>query len=264
MSTMRRSAQSKYTGLLPIGPSDESVSPADLKKDQSPGWQSSLGRRTLRALAQFLVPFCVFLAAILAWRSYDSIARQMTADLNRQLGWLALISQKVPNATAVAASVAPYPAQQQLDADRIASLQEQMTRETGQAPTSVTQAASGQTGGIVAVSQADGASPEPMMRLNTKPTEARLRQTSSEKGKQLSEASEHESSCFPSASAVLQNHRGGWPTWTLRAPGHEGTLCWYAAARPRGSDHRPRAVGITGTALSAPPARADSRAGGLP
>jgi outer membrane lipoprotein-sorting protein len=38
---------------------------------------------------------------------------------------------------------------------------------------------------------------------------------------------------------VLHNHPGGWPTWTLRAPGHEGTRCWYAAARPRGSDHRP-------------------------
>jgi outer membrane lipoprotein-sorting protein/curved DNA-binding protein CbpA len=51
--------------------------------------------------------------------------------------------------------------------------------------------------------------------------------------------SQDASTCFPSASAVLHNHPGGWPTWTLRAPGHEGTRCWYAAARPRGSDHRP-------------------------
>jgi hypothetical protein len=238
MSTMRGSAHSKYAGLLSIGPSDESVSPADLKKDQSPSLQSSLGTQALRALARFLAPLFVFLAAILAWRSYGNIARQMTADLYRQLGWLAQTSQKVPNATAVAASVAPYPAQQQLDADRIASGQEQMTRETDQTETSITQVASAQS--IVAERRTDGSSPQPMMRLNTRPTEARSPQALSEKGKQLSAASGNESSCFPSASALLQNHRGGWPTWTLRAPGQEGILCWYAAARPRGSDHRPR------------------------
>jgi hypothetical protein len=59
--------------------------------------------------------------------------------------------------------------------------------------------------------------------------------------KQLSAASGYAVSCFPSASAVLQNHPGAWPTWTLRTPGHQGTTCWYAAARPRGGDHRPRA-----------------------
>jgi hypothetical protein len=48
----------------------------------------------------------------------------------------------------------------------------------------------------------------------------------------------HDGSCFASSSAVLQNHPGAWPTWTLKTPGHEGTICWYAAARPRGSDHR--------------------------
>jgi predicted cation transporter len=47
----------------------------------------------------------------------------MTADLYRQRGWLALTSQMVANATLVAASVAPYPAQQQLDADRIAPIE---------------------------------------------------------------------------------------------------------------------------------------------
>ena len=233
---MTGSAHCKYAGLLPIEPS-EFVGPADLKKDQSPHRRSSLGRRAWRALAQFLVTFCVFLAAMLAWRSYGNVARQMTADLYRHLGWLAPTSQNVPNATAVAASVAPYPAKQQLDADRIASGREQMTRETDQTATSIIQVTSAQTDGIVAESRADEA-PQPMMRLNTTQTEARSPQTLSEKRKQLSAANRHESSCFPSASAALQSHRGGWPTWTLRAPGHEGTLCWYAAARPRGSDHR--------------------------
>jgi hypothetical protein len=274
MNTMSGSAHSKHAGLLAIEPSDEFVRPVNLKEDQSPNRRASVGKRALRALAQFLVTSCVFLAAFLAWQSYGNIARQVTAEY-LQLGWLGLISQKVANATAVGA---PDPVQQQLDADRSASGQEQMTRETDQTATSITQAASAQTDDIVAESQADGAPSQPMMRLNTKPPEGRSPQTLSEKGKQqLSAASRSESSCFPSASAVVRNHRGGWPTWTLRVPGHEGTLCWYAAERPRGSDHRSRAsahqsemmprkeiVGTTENGLSTQPTRTDSWAGELP
>jgi hypothetical protein len=39
------------------------------------------------------------------------------------------------------------------------------------------------------------------------------------------------STCFPSASAVRQDHPEAWPSWTLRPPGHEGIRCWYAAPR---------------------------------
>jgi hypothetical protein len=46
------------------------------------------------------------------------------------------------------------------------------------------------------------------------------------------------STCFPSASAVRENHPEAWPSWTLRAPGHEGTRCWYAATRGTAHDHR--------------------------
>jgi hypothetical protein len=42
------------------------------------------------------------------------------------------------------------------------------------------------------------------------------------------------STCFPSASAVRQEHPEAWPSWTLRAPGHGGTRCWYAATRTNG------------------------------
>jgi hypothetical protein len=60
-----------------------------------------------------------------------------------------------------------------------------------------------------------------------------------ERERQLVAASVHVSSCFPSASAVRQDHPEAWPSWTLRAPGHEGTKCWYAAAsRPTAGDHR--------------------------
>jgi hypothetical protein len=161
-------------------------------------------------LAQFLVTFCVLLAAILAWRSDGNTAGQMTAHLYRQLGWLALTSEGVPTGTAVAALVAPYPAQQQLDADRIASGPQQMTRDTDQTATGVTQAASAQTGGIAAESRTDGASLQPTVRLDIKPTEVRPPQTLSERGKQFSAASGgHDASRFPSASAVLQNYPRG-------------------------------------------------------
>src|SRR5258706_5847777 len=145
--------------------------------------------------------------------------------------------------------------------------QQQTTRTTDQTATSVAQAPSANASAITVENRADGASSQPTARLDTKSAEARPPQALSEKGKQPS-ASGHDPSCFPSASAVLQNHPGGWPSWTMRAPGHEGTLCWYAAARPRASDHRPTAtdhrrelmprekeiVGTTENRLSAPPA----------
>jgi hypothetical protein len=116
-----------------------------------------------------------------------------------------------------------------------------MTRSTDQTATRIDQPPSAKASSITVESRGTAVSLQPTVRLDIRPTEARPPQTLSERGKQFSAASEHDASCFPSASAVLQNRPGGWPTWTLRAPGHEGTLCWYAAARPRASDHRPRA-----------------------
>jgi hypothetical protein len=75
------------------------------------------------------------------------------------------------------------------------------------------------------------------------------------------------------ASAVLQSHPGASPTWTLKAPGHEGVTCWFAATRPRGSDHRresPKEKEIVGTAEHelfapvTPNGRGGSWEGGLP
>jgi hypothetical protein len=91
---------------------------------------------------------------------------------------------------------------------------------------------------ITVGSRADGAALQLAVFVDIKPSEARLPQTLSEKGKQSSAASGHDASCFASASAVLQNYPEGLPSWTLRAPGHEGTLCWHAAARPSGNGHR--------------------------
>jgi hypothetical protein len=46
------------------------------------------------------------------------------------------------------------------------------------------------------------------------------------------------SSCLPSASAVRQEHPGSWPSWTLRAPGHEGVKCWFPASSAVALDHQ--------------------------
>jgi hypothetical protein len=96
-----------------------------------------------------------------------------------------------------------------------------MTRSTDQTATSIGRGPSAKVDGVAVESRDDAASLQGAPRLNIKPTEAKPSE------KQLSAASAHDPSCFPSASAVLQNHPGSSPSWTLRAPGHEGTRCWY-------------------------------------
>ncbi len=77
--------------------------------------------------------------------------------------------------------------------------------------------------------------------LEIKPTEnvieARPPQTLPQKEGQSFTPSQDAFTCFPSASAVRQSYPGRWPSWTLRAPGHEGTRCWYAATRTTARDH---------------------------
>jgi hypothetical protein len=47
----------------------------------------------------------------------------------------------------------------------------------------------------------------------------------------------HAFDCFASAEAVRQANPNAWPSWTLRAPGHEGSKCWYASTRAAAHDH---------------------------
>jgi hypothetical protein len=61
--------------------------------------------------------------------------------------------------------------------------------------------------------------------------EARSSHTLPGRGNRSFATDGHDSTCFPSASAVRLGHPGGWPSWTLRAPGHEGVRCWYLTAR---------------------------------
>jgi hypothetical protein len=261
MTTMRGSA--RYAGLLPVDPSEEPspIRPTTLENERFANLQPSPRKRA--ALRRLAIAFGAGVAATLACWAYGDTTRQMAGS---RLGWLAprgATAQKTRDRVALTAPAVPD--QQQLDEvlrdlqamrqsiDRIAASQEQITRSIDQIATSqeltrntdetasrIAQAPAGDATRITVERRADAASPPPTERFDMKPADARP-QTLSERGKQLSAASRHEASCFPSASAVLQNHPGGWPSWTLKAPGHEGTLCWYAAARPRGSDHRPRA-----------------------
>jgi hypothetical protein len=69
-------------------------------------------------------------------------------------------------------------------------------------------------------------------RADTEPTDnGSLPQTLPESGTRLLAESGYDSRCYQSASAVRQNHPGGRPSWTMRAPGHEGTKCWYPATQ---------------------------------
>ena len=291
MSTIRGSPDPNfYAGLLPVEPSHERfpLRPTNLEYDPSPKGQPSLRKRASRALSRFLMTFCAGVAATLAWQSYGDATRQMIANSYPLLGWLAPraepVAQSPLNTTALAALGTPSFDQQQLNAmslnidairqsidgiaagheqimrsvDQIATRtgQEQTTRSPDQTANSSDPAA--KASGIMVESRADGASFEPDGRLDIKQTEAGPPQALSERGKQLPAAGGQDRSCFPSASAVLEHHQRA--SWTLKAPGHEGTMCWYAPARPMARDPsseiapRKMTVGTTENGLSAPPA----------
>jgi hypothetical protein len=164
----------------------------------------------------------------------------MRQSLDRIVAGQELMTRSIDEiATRIAARQAPTARSTDQTAATITTGQGQMTRNTDQSTTSVDQAPAGS---IAVESRADGAALQPALRVHVTPGQAGLPQTSSERGKQLPAVSGHDASCFPSASAVLQNHPGASPAWTLRAPSHEGTQCWHVAAQPSGSDHRPRAA----------------------
>jgi hypothetical protein len=58
------------------------------------------------------------------------------------------------------------------------------------------------------------------------------------KDSELFAETSYDSTCLASASEVREKHPEAWPSWTLRAPGHQGTKCWYAATRATAHDHR--------------------------
>jgi hypothetical protein len=74
---------------------------------------------------------------------------------------------------------------------------------------------------------------QPTVTLDTKPTENGIARPSQE-GRSLNQDA---STCLSSASAVRETYPGERPSWTLRAPGHEGRRCWYPAQRALARDH---------------------------
>jgi hypothetical protein len=120
---------------------EPSVEP-HLTNDRFPSERLSLGKRASRALARFLITFCIGVAATLAWQSYGDAAREMVASSSPQLGWLAPsatpATESGHNVIAPTAPAASSPDQQELNAvslglaglrqsvDQLAASQEQM------------------------------------------------------------------------------------------------------------------------------------------
>ena len=107
-----------------------------LANDDLPSDRLPLGKR----LSRFLIPFCIGVAATLAWQSYGDTAREMIAGWSPQLSWLA-----PPAAPVAEASAALSPDQEELKgiwfglagvrqrvdeiAAQLAAGQEQVTRD---------------------------------------------------------------------------------------------------------------------------------------
>ncbi len=65
----------------------------------------SLGKRASRALARFLIVFCIGVGATLSWQSYGDVAREIIASLSPQLAW---VVPKEPLVQAAPAAIATY------------------------------------------------------------------------------------------------------------------------------------------------------------
>ena len=91
MSAMPSPAQSEfYAGLLSVEPSVKApaIRPTALENDPSLITQQSLRKRASRALARFLITFCIGVAAALAWQSYATRPDKSSRARTRSLaGW---------------------------------------------------------------------------------------------------------------------------------------------------------------------------------
>jgi hypothetical protein len=176
-----------------------------------------------RVRSRFLIAVCAGVAAALAWWSYGGAARQVIASSYPQLRWLAppraLTAPEIPD------MIVPQPNQR--DAMSRESQAMRQSLDTNRTVTSVDQAPSAHADSIPVGSRGDAPSLQPTVPLKMKPTDAKAIPTSPDKGEQLSALNRHDASCFPSASAVRRSYPEARPSWTLRAPGHEGTRCWY-------------------------------------
>src|SRR5712675_1802008 len=132
-STLSRTQSDLSADLWPIKPSiDARLRPVDVTRERP-----SLGGRALRALARFLLMFCIGVAATLGWQSYGDAARENVASSYPQLAWLS----PQPAPPAPAAPTIPAPDLEQLKAmslglaavrqsvDQLAAGQQQMATD---------------------------------------------------------------------------------------------------------------------------------------
>src|SRR6266699_4818164 len=144
LSHSRSDASTSLWGTEPL--MDETSRWADSKNDNLPSIRPSRRKRVSRALARFLITFCIGVAGTLAWQSYGDAAREMIANSSPQLSWLAPQNAPAQTPRNMVAPAAPSPDQQQLNATslglaamrqsldqlaaQIAAAQEQMRNES--------------------------------------------------------------------------------------------------------------------------------------
>ena len=87
---------------------DPGMDPAEVERLLNP--RVPLGKRVSRAVARFLMIFCIGVVATLAWQSYGDAASEMIASSSPRLGWLA------PPAAPAMQAVALPPDQEDLKA----------------------------------------------------------------------------------------------------------------------------------------------------
>jgi hypothetical protein len=109
---------------------DAALRPADLNSDPLPNERATLGRRTSRSLARFLVTACIGVAATLAWQSYGGTAKQMIANAAPQLSWLISPPAMNPPSGREIAAEPPRPLAVQASAPQAASAQAEAVAPT--------------------------------------------------------------------------------------------------------------------------------------
>jgi hypothetical protein len=117
---------------------DATLRPADVNSNPLPTDRPSLGRRTSRNLARFLVTACIGVAATLAWQSYGGTAKQMIANSAPQLSWLLSLPAMNPPSGREIAVEQPSPPAVQASAPQAASAQAGAVAPTASEPAAST------------------------------------------------------------------------------------------------------------------------------
>jgi len=117
--------------LLPTKPSVDvtMLSPDGLENDPAPGEKAAQDMPDPRAIARFLVAFCIGVIVTLAWQSYSDAARQLVVSSSLPSSELAPVAQTSPDVIAPAAFAVRFPDLQDLarqNVDQLAASQQQI------------------------------------------------------------------------------------------------------------------------------------------